>query len=193
MTDHQSPPPLDPDALGPDALELGQRLELLTAYLDGELSADQAREVTAWLERHPEALREVEHQRRLWDLLGRYGEEPVPAGFAERAVAASGAHRAVPVTPASPRLARRRWALAAAAAVLLALGAFALGRRGADVPPGTTEVAALESVDLDFIQHANVDELLALSDEQFAALLAGDPDALADEALGEAADGARGG
>jgi anti-sigma factor RsiW len=193
MTDHPRPPPLDPGPLDPDALGVEQRLELLTAYLDGELTADEAREVTAWLERHPEVLREVEHQRRLWDLLGRYGEEPVPAGFAERAVATSGAHRAVPVTATAPRLARRRWALAAAAAVLLALGAFALGRRGADVPPKTTEVAALESVDLDFIQHASVDDLLSLSDEQFAALLAGDPDVLADEALGEAADGSRGG
>lgn len=183
-----TPPPLDPDALG-----ASERHELLTAYLDGRLSADEARDVTAWLERHPEALREVEHQRRLWDLLGRYGEEPVPAGFAERVLAASGAQRpTLRVLPSAGAL-RRRWALAAAAAVLLAVGAFALGRRGGEEIAPATEVAALESVDLDFIQHANLDELLSLSDAQFTALLAGHPDALADEALGEAADGAHGG
>jgi hypothetical protein len=189
---------MDLDTLPPD-----ERLEVLTAYLDGELPAEAAREVTAWLERHPEALREIEHQRRLWDLLGRYQDEPVPAGFAERTLGATrglSALRSLPV--AAPRT-THRWAYAAAAAVLLAVGAFALRSRGAsDVgaggpnarDEGTLEVATLESIDLDYVQHANLDELLALSDEQFAALLAGHPDALADEALGESVpEGPRGG
>src|SRR5688500_20002725 len=72
-----------------ESLDPRERQELLSAYLDGELPAEEAREVTAWLDRHPDALREVERQRRLWDLLGRYPDEPVPAGFSQRVIALS--------------------------------------------------------------------------------------------------------
>jgi anti-sigma factor RsiW len=196
-----------------ESLDPRERLELLSAYLDGELPADEAREVTAWLERHPEALREVERQRRLWDLLGRYADEPVPAGFSQRVLAqvpadrvpadrvpadrvAAGRvaadrdsadrapHLATPHIKGQTRLLpRRAWALAAAALVLATVGAgiFALRPRGHQ-PEQMAEVLA--AIDPDFVQHADLERLVSLSDAQFEALLVEDPDALADATLG---------
>jgi|GEM_PF-1866518 len=175
-----------------DLLSPRERLELLTAYLDGELTDLLARDVTAWLDRHPEALREIEHQRRLWDLLGRYEDEHVPADFVQRVLDLTGAARArvEPQTSAAGRLTPRRWALAAAAAALLAVGVGVLAwragprpdRADSDLPGG--EPLALAGIDVDYVQHASVDDLLSLSDAQFEALLTEDPDELADASLG---------
>lgn len=178
-----------------DPLSARERIETLSAYLDGELPAEQARDVTAWLERHPEALREVEHQRRLWDLLGRYADEPVPSGFAERVLDAVGAAtrsahappEAHAVRPHLPR-ARRVWAWAAAAAVLAAVGTGVLAlslRRAGEAPGGGDLLAA---IDADFVQHADLEQLATLSDAQFQALLVEDPDALADANLSGSQD-----
>ena len=170
-----------------DSLNPRERLETLSAYLDGELSDEAARDVTAWLERHPEALREVEHQRRLWSLLGRYPDEPVPEGFAQRVLATvrpAGASD-VPVPAASTphvRLLRRRvWAFSAAAAVLAAIGtAVVLGARK-EPGPGEVRVSdELVALDADFVQHTDLAQMASLSDDQFAVLLIEDPDALVD-------------
>lgn len=162
----------DIDALSPD-----ERAALLAAYRDGELDDAAAREVVAWLDAHPDALRALEHDRRTWELLGRYGDEPVPAGFSARVLQAAGVRRA------RLRLWQRPPVLAAAAALLLALGAGAgLWLRG--TPPGGAPAPALAAIDLDLVQHGSLEALLALSDAEFEALLAEDPDLLADASLG---------
>jgi anti-sigma factor RsiW len=159
-----------------------ERQALLAAYLEGTLDDDRAREVTAWLDRHPAALREIEHQRRLWELLGRYPDEPVPAGFSQRVLDAAGATRVVTHTPA-PRRSLRGWALAAAAAALVAVGATVLLRARPVVEP-QPDALSIAGIDLDLVQHANLEGLLTLSDDEFEALLADDPDLLANAGLG---------
>jgi len=181
-----------------DLLTPRERLELLTAYLDGELGSEAqpvpsnvhgatARDVMAWLDQHPEALREIERQRRLWDLLGRYGDEPVPADFVQRVLAATGAGRErvqPPPATTAPRI-RHRWALAAAAAALVAVGVGAvLLQKGSRSEPVEGEPRVLAGIDVDYVQHASVEDLLALSDAEFEALLTEDPDELADSSLG---------
>lgn len=180
------------DGAGPGRLDLArlspaERDELLCAYLDGELSDERAREVTTWLEGQPEALAEAERQRRLWDLLGRYADEPVPAGFAARVLGEVGAAGRPALRAAgAPRWFQRPRVLAAAATLLVALGAGALWRaRGREaLPVAGVELAALESIDADFVQHADLGEVLSLSDAQFEALLVAEPSALAGDSLG---------
>ena len=165
-----------------ESLDPRERQEVLSAYLDGELPADEAREVAAWLERHPDALREVERQRRLWDLLGRYADEPVPAGFSRRVLDATRAD-APPAAAAAPvplRLSRRSWAFAAAAVVLASVGLGLVLRARSEATPKDV----LAAIDPDFVQHADLERLALLSDAQFEALLVEDPDALADATLG---------
>ena len=41
-----------------------------------------------------------------------------------------------------------------------------------------------DAIDVDYVQHASVEDLLALSDAEFEALLPEDPDELADASLG---------
>lgn len=160
----------DIDALGPQ-----ERDALLAAYRDGELDDATARAVVAWLDTHPDALRALEHDRRTWELLGRYGDEPVPAGFSARVLQAAGVRRA------RLCLGQRPPVLAAAAALLVALGAgVGLALRGTRMP----EVPALAAIDLELVQHGSLEALLALSDAEFEALLAEDPDLLADASLG---------
>lgn len=172
-----------------DLLSPRERLELLTVYLDGELDDAAARDVTAWLDRHPEALREIEHQRRLWDLLGRYEDEPVAADFVPSVLAKTGAGsgttgRASLPAAVRPRLRQRRWAFAAAAAALLAVGALVAQSLSRGEGPGAGEPLVLAGIDVDYVQIASLDDLLSLSDAQFEALLTEDPDALADASLG---------
>lgn len=181
-----------PDGPGPGPLDLArlspaERGELLCAYLDGELSDERAREVTTWLEGRPEALAEAERQRRLWDLLGRYADEPVPEGFAARVLHEVGASGR-PALRAQPpsRWLRRPRLLAAAATLLAALGAGALwlAHGGEVAPVAGVQLAALESIDADFVQHADLGEVLSLSDAQFEALLVAEPSALVGDSLG---------
>ena len=49
----------DEEALRIEQLEGEALQEVLTAYLDDELSPAAARHVTAWLDAHPDALRQV--------------------------------------------------------------------------------------------------------------------------------------
>ena len=153
------------------------------------MSSRRGRPVPRWLEAHPDALRDAEESRRVWALLSAYADEPVPEGFAERVIArASGATSqaearggAVPASVASPlRLLSggRRRALAAAAAVLVAVGAGALLLR--DGGPRVSDVSlALEAVPAELLESDNLASLASLSDEEFEALLAADPETLA--------------
>jgi hypothetical protein len=164
----------DREAFAIEHLDVDVRRQVITAYLDDELSPEAARHVTSWLDESPEALKEVEHLRRVWDLLDLYEEEAVPEGFANRVLAE------VDVSGARPR---GRWirfpglvgALAVAALVLVALGiGMRLGRRPVDpvAPPPVAETPVGDEVPLEYLEE--VDVLLALSEDEFDAYLLAD-------------------
>ena len=177
-----------------DRMDPTERAVLLTAYLDDELNAREALAVTAWLDQHPEALREVEHHRRVWDLLEHYGDEPVREDFAERVLVAvdrvpggRAVGRGETLAPASMAWYRHPL-VAAAAGVLLALGGFALwGPKPSPTPdaPATVHVAqhkdnslgALEAVPADLLLDVDALHLIStLSDEHFEAYVSGEYD-----------------
>jgi len=159
----------DCDALQIERLDPDRRCEVLNAYLDDELSPAAARHVTAWLDAHPEMLKEVEHNRRVWDLLDLYEEEPVSPDFAGQVLSRT-------LTPRRPFLLRPRVAAAAAAVLLLTVGGLLLATRPGGIPSTETHDAAdlstLESVPAEYLEQA--DALLALSDDEFEALLVAD-------------------
>jgi anti-sigma factor RsiW len=167
-----------------DRLDAEARREALVAYLDGELSPADARAVTAWLTEHPDVLADVERDRRIWELLDAYRDEPVPAGFAERVLGATaGPGHAAEARAAVGRPRAWRVPLAAAAAVLVGLGAGFL-LRGADdeptvAPPTETALAAVPP---EMLEHADV--LLALSEDEFDMLVLGEGDDPADPLAG---------
>src|SRR5262245_20348230 len=193
-----SPDPMNPDPMSPDPMSTDpfdridpKMRERVSAWLDGEATPDEAREVLAWLEADPAAAREVEELRRVWDLLGRYRDEPVPEGFAEAVLSrTSGAASSAVSAPAAvsaevpPRgillrggfPARR---LAVAASVVLALGVggvlAARGLRGPTNPSAPS--AALEALPAEAVE--NLSALASLSDAEFEAILSSDPEELA--------------
>ena len=143
----------------PDTLERAERRELISAYLDGELPADEARIVTHWLDENPDALREVEHVRRTWDLLDQYEDEPVPAGFAGRVFDEVGIER--------PEKAGRRipvafGLIAAAASVLIAIGLGLVAMSGDESTPPSEEMGAARI--LDTVPDELVEQLDLLAD-----------------------------
>lgn len=164
----------DQEAFTLEHLDAEARREVITSYLDDELSPEAARHVTSWLDENPEALKEVEHLRRVWDLLDLYDEEEVPEGFASRVLAEVEMGR----TPTSGRLLRfprMVGALAVAALVLAALGIGMRLGRGPTVPPVAPPVAETpigEEVPLEYLEE--VDVLLALSEDEFDAYLLAD-------------------
>ena len=176
--------PGDPHDLDPRDLDVGDeatRQACLSAYLDGELSAEDARLVTAWLDQHPDALREVEHQRRVWDLLETYADEPVSDHFA------AGVFEAVQIK--SGQLVSMAWyrrpLVAAAAGMLIALGAsFAFSKITDRVEPQSEDsgvsqetLVALEAVPADLLLDDEALTLIrTLDDEHFEAFVAGDYD-----------------
>jgi hypothetical protein len=176
--------PTDPTLLSLDLLALDERRELLVAYLDGELSAEQALSVSTWLDDNPGALRELEHQRHAWDLLDHYEDEPVPADFASRVFEAVGLAR----EERAGKVLRMAWyqrPLATAAAVLVAVGATIFVMRtgpdgGVHVPLRTVDVVSV----LKDVPEGQLSELLLNAD----ALLSVDAEAfeedLDDSALG---------
>lgn len=167
-----------------------ERQAWISAYLDGEVSPSEAQAIALWLDAHPDALREVEHLRRTWDLLEAYPDEPVPEGFAERVLDAAqiDARRGAP----AGRVLRMAWyrrPLAAAAALLLAFGGGALlwSLRPAPVsqPGSAPTLTALEALDGDMLADDGLIEVLVgLDDETFDRYLAGDFDDLAAEDQG---------
>ena len=159
--------------------------ERLTAYLDGELSPEESREVLAWLEAHPAALRELEEHRRVWALLGTYRDEPVPAGFSDRVLAGAGASPSAAKSTAAgkPSLrvlagGRALRAAAIAATFVLAVGAglYVANREGVPSPAGGA--SSLESVPTALLESEAALKLAEVSDEEFETILQGDPEDL---------------
>jgi anti-sigma factor RsiW len=165
----------DREAFEIEHLDAEQRREVLSAYLDDELSPEAARHVTAWLDEHPDALRDVEHLRRMWDLLELYEDERVSDGFTARVLEAAGVQSTGPKWGRVLPL-RRPATLAAAAAVLLVgLGVgFLIARPPSpSVPTGPSSTTAdVAPVPEEYLEE--VDVLLALSDEEFSAYLLAD-------------------
>lgn len=162
----------DPSPMNLDLMEAEARRELLVAYLDGELPAEDALRVSTWLDENPGALREVEHLRHTWDLLEHYEDEPVPADFAQRVFDAVGIERAEREGKVL-RLAWYRRPLATAAAVLVAVGATVVVMNGTgagdgSAPTQTTDVVSvLEDVPADQLGELllNADALLSVDAE----------------------------
>lgn len=162
-----------------DLMSTEERRELLNAYLDGELSADEALEVSTWLDANAGALREVEHLRHLWDLLEHYEDEPVAEDFAPGVMRAVGIEREQRGGKVIPMAWYRR-PLATAAAVLVAVGATVFvmsNQEGGTVvprtevakqasPPQNDVVLLLESIPADQLQDVllNGDVLLSIDD-----------------------------
>lgn len=165
MTNHDTP---DFNAARPtdlDLLDVEDRRELLVAYLDGELGAEEALVVSTWLDDNPGALREVEHYRHTWDLLEHYEDEPVPADFAQRVFDAvgieHGREKAGEREGKVLRLAWYRRPLATAAAVLVAVGATVFVMKS---DPGGDPITATPTVDV-------VSVLEEVPDDQLSELL----------------------
>ncbi|HZT78794.1 MAG TPA: hypothetical protein VFA26_01120 [Gemmataceae bacterium] len=94
--------------------------EDLTAYLDGELDEQSARELEAKLGRDPNTRAEAEALKRTWDLLD-YLPQPEPSpSFTQRTLSRISTLR--PAAKTGPVARRRLWpmALAWAAGILLA-------------------------------------------------------------------------
>jgi anti-sigma factor RsiW len=163
--------------------------ERLSAWLDGEASPAETREILSRLESDPALLREAEELRRVWDLLGRYADEPVPEGFAESVLSRARGERgggpaagdAVPAPRPGLRVlagGARGARLAVAASVVLALGLGAvLALRGGAPSRDAASPAVLEALPAEAVE--NLSALAALSDAEFEAILASDPDDLA--------------
>lgn len=164
-----------------DSYDLTNWREHLGAYLDGEMTSVDARRFLGWLEAHPAALKDAEESRRVWALLAAYADEPVPEGFAEGVIrSAKGADSVADRPPALRVLAGGRpRALAVAAAVLVAVGAGVLLLRRTPTEPSDASVsAALEAVPAELLESDNLASLASLSDEEFEAILAVDPETI---------------
>ncbi len=129
-----------------DLMDVEERRELLNAYIDGELSAEEALHVSSWLDDNPGSLRVIEHMRHIDDLLETYEDEPVPTDFAARVLHGVGVGRKRRAGKVISMAWYRR-PLATAAAVLVAVGATAFVMRGGQdgpvVPQATTDVVSL--------------------------------------------------
>ncbi len=133
-----------------DLMETQERRELLGAYMDGELSAEEALHVSSWLDDNPGALRIVEHHRHISDLLETYEDEPVPPDFAANVIDHVGSRGVGGKQPAGHvlQMAWYRRPLATAAAVLVAVGATVFVMRGGSeeatvVPVPTMDVVSI--------------------------------------------------
>ena len=165
-----------------DLMDAQERRELLNAYIDGEVSAEQALTISTWLDVNPGALREVEHLRHVEGLLEHYADEPVPEGFADGVIEAVGIRHAAVASGAVPlkghvvSMAWYRRPMATAAAVLVAVGATVLvmsDRGGAPAPVPSARISELEALgveDLESLEYLDV--IVDADEETFAALLA---------------------
>jgi ferric-dicitrate binding protein FerR (iron transport regulator) len=184
MTDARPDPTPDPT--------LESKKARLIAYLDGECSPEEAREVAQWLASHPEARLEADEHRAVWRLLGAYGDEPVPAGFSTQVMDA--VRDDIRDDVATPTPGRASFALlrgggvrrvAVAASILVAAGLGVLfGRKTAPGGDGLGASTAIEAMPAEVLSGADIDTLADLSDEDFEVLLSGDPDDLADVTRG---------
>jgi anti-sigma factor RsiW len=90
--------------------------ELLSAYVDGELSASERAEVERWLEQHPSARDKLEDFRRLSQMFGNLPRTEVPDEFRTQVLQRAERRMLLP-DPAAPRKpgGKRGWLLALAA------------------------------------------------------------------------------
>lgn len=112
----------------------------LSAYLDGELDAGEAREVEDALKRDPEIREEFERLRMAVELLRGHGVVDAPAGFAERVAARVAAER-MPSRWSRPLRAIRAEVWLVAAASLLVVGYLGLDRGPDNAAVSPVEVA----------------------------------------------------
>ena len=174
---------MNPDRTDPRPLDARNWREQLSSYLDGEMSPTDARRFLNWLESNPAALKDAEESRRVWALLSSYADEPVPEGFAERVLATTTGTLPDAVAERAPSWrvlsSGRSRALAAAAAVLVAVGAGVLfSHRGTSPASDPSASAALEAVPAELLEADNLASLASLSDEEFEAILSADPETL---------------
>lgn len=164
---------LHDDAFRIATLDERRRAELISAYLDDELTPEQAREVTLWLDDHPDALREVEHHRRVWDMLEHYPDEPVPEDFATRVT------RQVGALDRTHRRGVMIGLLAVAASILVAaiVGLTVLQRDlpNQEVAKAPAEADVLAEVPPELFQ--DMDLIISLSDDEFEGVLIADLEA----------------
>lgn len=148
--------------------------EQLAAYLDGELDDAAHAEVAAWLRLHPQALAEVEGQRRLAEVWSAASPpEPSEAEWArvlgrvETALAAQAARKT-----AQPRRVRWLWTAVGslAAAVLLALGLTMYQFR-----PARPHQTDLDTGELFEVVAAGDVEIISMEDADSSALVVGVP------------------
>lgn len=134
-----------------------QILREIPDYLEGLLEAPEAARVAEHLSACPACRAEAERQEAVWEMLG--ADEPVeaPADLARRVL-----ERAAPREGSGPAgilrfVPRRRWAvpaLAAAAVLVLAVGALVLQRASKEAPPlaGLTEEERQVVAHLDLLE-----------------------------------------
>jgi anti-sigma factor RsiW len=174
----------------PAGLSREARAEWISAWLDGEVSETHARALRRFLDTDARALREVEHLRRVDDLLEQYEVPVVPDAFAQSVLAAAGVERR---TDGAGRVhsldAARRplfvaGLLATAAALMIAFG-VAL-RSGPEAPgeDAATQpndaVAVLETLPESFFEDADTFvKYTDLQDDAVEAELVGFEDLLA--------------
>ena len=118
-------------------------------------------------------------------MLGAYRDEPVPEGFAERVLRASGAREGAGAagaahTDARPALrllpgGRARFA-AMAAAVLLAVGVggFAVRRLFPAHEPAHATASAIDEIPAALLESEDIADLASYTDDEFEALLTAD-------------------
>lgn len=102
-------------------------LETLNAYLDGELPADEARDVETRLANDPAWAAELQRLERAWDLLDQLPRSEAPADFMQSTVEMIAVRAAADLAAVERPRPRRRWfdtALLTAGALAAALGGF---------------------------------------------------------------------
>ncbi len=175
----------------PAGLSTEERTEWISAWLDGEVSEPHARALRRFLDANPPALREVEHLRRVDDLLEQYEAPAVPDDFAQSVFAAAGIERRAADGAGklhSLDAARRplfvAGLLASAAALMIAFGvALRTGPDTSGTAPAvqpSDAVAVLESLPESFFEDADTFEIYTnLQDDAVEAELVGFEDLLA--------------
>lgn len=132
-------------------------LSELPAYLEGLLEPSEAAEVAEHLSACPSCMQEARSQEAVWELLGADEPVEVPADLARRVIDQGRPDD----SPEPARVVRfplwRRWAapaFAAAAAVLIVIGAFYLQRASKEGPvqAGISEEEQQVLAHLDFLE-----------------------------------------
>lgn len=117
---NRTPPPMD-------KIDTHYRQQL-SALVDGELAADQARFLLRRLQHDPDLQACQERWQLLGDVMRGRAVAPAPAGFAERVAAAVAAEPAAARVPRHQDAGWRRWGGGAALAASVAMVALLMGR-----------------------------------------------------------------